>query len=111
MGLLDRHSIVRKRPAYVSDGRGGTKADWAVNQPVTIRGWQVDAGDTSADIQNRDGSLVVYTIRGPFDADVRGDDRIVLSGEEFEIDGGVLRQPGVTDRTAHCILRLTRWEG
>lgn len=109
--MLQRHTITRLRPAYVDDGRGGLKADWSVNQPVALPGWQIDAGNTSADTANRDGSLVVYTVRGPFEADVKGDDRITMMGEDFEIDGGVLRQPGVTPRTAHTILRLTRWEG
>lgn len=110
MSLFNK-TLTRLRAPLVSDGRGGMKRDWAVYQPVTIAGWTVDAGVTIADGQNRDGSLIAYTARGPLLADVEGTDRIVYDGETFEIDGAVLRQEGPTLRTSHCIVLLKRWEG
>lgn len=105
------HTLTRLRAPLVSDGRGGQKRDWPAASSAALPGWQIDAGVTLKDGQNRDGSLIAYTARGPLEADVEGSDRIVYLGKTFEIDGAVLRQPGPTSRTSHCIVLLKRWEG
>lgn len=110
-GLVARHTITRERPGMVDDGRGGTDADYSAAVAVPLDGWALDAGNTLEDVQNRDGVLIQWTARGPFDADVQYRDRITVFGEQFLIDGGVVRQPGPTPRTSHTILLLRRWEG
>ena len=110
-GLVARHSIVRKRPTMVSDGRGGQEPDYASTTDIAITGWAADAGNTVEDTTNRDGASIEWTLRGPFDADVQRHDLITLFGDDYLIDGEVLRQPGPTGATSHTILRLVRWVG
>lgn len=95
----------------VGNGRGGLEADFTGVVPVNLPGWALDAGNTLADRQNRDGAVVQWTARGPFDADVDRHDRITVYGGKFQIDGAVIRQPGPTSRTSHTILLLVKWEG
>lgn len=110
-GLTTRHTIQRERPTMVADGRGGTEADFTGAPLVDLEGWGLDAGNTLRDAQNRDGALAAWTARGPFDADVQRHDRITVFGEQYQINGDVIRQPGPTALTSHTILLLIRWEG
>lgn len=110
-GLTSRHTITRERPVMISDGRGGVEADFTGAVAVELGGWALDAGNTLADAQNRDGALVQWTARGPFSADVERHDRISVFGEQFQIDGAVRRQPGPSSLTSHTILLLVNWEG
>lgn len=110
-GLVARHTITRERPVMVDDGRGGSDPDYSAATAVDLRGWALDAGNTLGDAQNRDGVLIQWTARGPFDADVERRDRITVFGEVFQIDGAVVRQPGPAAATSHTILLLRRWEG
>lgn len=110
-GLVARHTIGRERPELVDDGRGGQEPDFTDATVVDLPGWALDAGDTTADAEHRDGALIQWTARGPFLADVKRHDRITVFGEQFLIDGAVIRQPGPTPRTSHTILKLKAWEG
>lgn len=111
-GRVANHTLTRRRPTMVDDGRGGEVAEWPDPPDDTpIPGWALDVGNTLEDVQNRDGDLIQYTARGPFGADVERHDHMIVLGEEFEIDGGVRRQPGPSPRTSHTILLLKRWEG
>jgi hypothetical protein len=103
--------VTRKRAPLVDDGQGGFERDWSAAVSEPLGGWGVSAGGTEEDEERRDGSRVEYTVRGAFDADVLPSDRVVLFGDEFEIDGGVLRQPSPNGLADHTILRLKRWEG
>lgn len=95
----------------VPDGRSGREASFQGVQKVDLHGWALDAGDTRRDAVNRDGALIQWTARGPFTADVERHDRITVFGERFQIDGGVIRQPGPTSLTSHTILSLAKWAG
>lgn len=112
-GLTARHTLTRLRGVAVDDGQGGTETEWDDPDTLPIPGCAVDAGNTVEDLQHREGSSVEYTVRGPLNADVKPGDRMLLPWETdpFEVDGGVLRQPGPSDLTSHCIVRLKRWEG
>lgn len=111
-GLVARHSIIRRRPVMVADGRGGREADWSQpDSQLEIEGWAVDAGNTVEDNQNRDATLLQWTLRGPFDADVQEHDHVMLFGDRFELDGEPRRQPGPSNLTSHTILLLKRWKG
>lgn len=112
-GLTARHTLTRQRGVETDDGRGGTETDWNDPAELPIPGWAVDAGSTAEDLQNREGSAAEYTVRGPLDADVRPGDRMLLpwDADPFEVDGEVLRQPGPSAATSHCIVRLKRWVG
>ncbi|MGO3844465.1 hypothetical protein [Agrococcus casei] len=110
-GAVARHTITIVRAPLVDDGRGNRTRDWTTAAELESTGWAIDAGSTSEDEANRDGSSTAYTLRGPLVADVTATDRVRLFGELFVIDGGVLRQPGPTPLTSHSIIRLERWEG
>lgn len=110
-GLVARHALTVRRAPLIDDGRGNEVRDWQSAADHASPGWAIDAGDTTEDTDHRDGSSVSYTCRGPILADVLGSDRVVLFGDEFEVFGNVVKQPGATPVTSHCIIRLTRWEG
>lgn len=95
----------------VDNGRGGLEADFTNATVAPLAGWALDAGSTIADLQNRDGAAIRWTARGPYAADVERHDRITVLGEQFKIDGAVVRQPGPSERTSHTILLLVNWEG
>jgi len=109
-GIVAPHDIIRKRAPLVPDGQGGTERDWDAAASATLSGWAVDIGNTVEDTAHRDAAMVAYTIRGPLEADIDEDDMIVLFGLEYEIDGGVRRQPG-PGPTSHTTILLKRWEG
>ena len=111
-GRVARHTLGRQRATMVNDGRGGTEPTYPT--PVVanaLPGWALDAGNTLADTQNRDGALIQWTARGPYEADVERPDLIVVDGVKHQIEGAVVRQPGPTARTSHTILLLKHWEG
>ena len=110
-GLTSRHTLIRERPLLVDDGRGGHRSDFTDVVGVDLHGWALDAGATTKDTQNRDGSLIAWTARGPFGADVERHDRITVFGERYKINGAVVRQPGPSPLTSHTILLLERWDG
>ncbi|MGO3649353.1 hypothetical protein [Agrococcus casei] len=110
-GAVARHTVTVVRAPLVGDGRGNLTRDWTSAAEFDSAGWAIDAGSTSEDETNRDGSSTGYTLRGPLAADLTATDRVRLFGELFVVDGGVLRQPGPTPLTSHSIIRLERWEG
>ncbi|UGS26326.1 hypothetical protein K8F61_17120 [Microbacterium resistens] len=110
-GVVARHSITIVRAPLVEDGRGNEARDWEHAAESASAGWAIDVGASGEDTVNRDGSSVAYTLRGPFAADVQATDRVRLFGDLYDVDGGVLRQPGPSPVTSHTIIRLIRWEG
>ncbi|MGK9222066.1 MULTISPECIES: hypothetical protein [unclassified Microbacterium] len=110
-GLVARHTITRKRPVMVSDGRGGQEPDYTTTTDVDLPGWAVDAGNTVQDLTNRDGDSIEWTLRGPFTADIDRRDLVTLFGQDYQIEGAVRRQPGPSALTSHTIVQLIRWEG
>lgn len=111
LGMVARHIIGVVRAPMVDDGRGNEKADWSKATTTPSEGWAIDAGNTVEDLDGRDSDTAEWTIRGPFDADVRPTDRIDLLGARCSIVGAVMRQPGPTDLTSHTILRLKQVTG
>ena len=103
--------VTRKRAPWVDDGHGNLERDWVNAVTSSVGGWGVSAGGTEEDLNRRDGVLIEYTLRGAFDADVLSSDRLILFGVEYEIDGGVLRQPSPTGLAEHTIVKLKRWDG
>ena len=110
-GQVDRHSVIVRRAPLVDDGRGNEMPDWNAAVDIVSPGWAIDTSGSADDTANRDGASNTYTLRGPFAADVRATDRVVLFGEVFLISGSVQRQPGVTAMTSHTLVVLNRWEG
>ena len=107
-------TVTRKRAPLVVDPHnpdGAGERDWANAVESDLGGWGVSAAETVEDSSRRDGTLVEYTLRGAFDADVEPSDRLIVFGVEYEIDGGVLRQPSPTGLAEHTIVRLKRWDG
>lgn len=110
-GIVARFTLQRERPARVSDGHGGFENDFTDVPLVPLSGWSVDAGATIEDTQNRDGELIQFTVRGPIDSDVQSGDRITYDGDQYQIEGAPMKQPGPSSRTSHVTLLLKRWEG
>lgn len=110
-GLVARHTITRLRPARVDDGHGNLRSDWSAASSLSLVGFAVDVGASSEDLEHRDGDQAQLTLRGPVVADVEAGDRVVLSGVTYLVVGAVLRQPGPSPLTSHCIVQLSRWEG
>lgn len=109
-GAVARHTVtIRRAPVRVE--RGNEVFDWAAAVDSSSAGWAVDESGSSEDEAHRNGASVSYVVRGPFDADVRHTDRVVLFGDVFVIAGGVRRQPGPTALTSHTVLTLTVWVG
>lgn len=110
-GRVARHTLTRVRAPLVDDGRGNQTRDWAHATETDLHGWAIDTGAAGEDTTNRDADSVEYVVRGPYAADIEATDRVRLFGALYEVEGGVLRQPGPSSRTSHTIVRLTRWEG
>jgi hypothetical protein len=110
-GLIARHPLTVIRAEATEDRRGDVQRDWATATRTTSDGWAVDAGDTTDLDDGRTGSDVAWTVRGSYAADVVSSDRVELFGQEYDIDGEVLRQPGPSALTSHTIVRLIRIEG
>lgn len=110
-GRVARHTIVVVRAPLVDDGRGNQARDWSQASEFESPGWAVDVGASGEDTVNRDGESIEYTIRGPFNADLLGSDRVRLLGGLYRVAGAVGRQPGVSAATSHSVARLVNWEG
>ena len=110
-GLTARHTLMRERPTMVDDGRGGLEPDFTGTTAVPLTGWALDPGVTVKDMVNRDAGNITWTARGPHTADVERHDRIIIAGDQYKINGEVVRYPGPTPMTSHTILLLERWSG
>lgn len=109
--MLDimQQSVTRLRASRVPDDRGNQVDDWSTPTTVAIPGCSVQPGVTSEDRLNRDTTLIAYTVIAPAGIDVLSTDRIVYSGQTYEIDGEPERwETGILD---HTTLYLKRWEG
>lgn len=105
-GPVARHTLGIRRPAGTENGHGNTVRTYPGSASHQSPGWALDAGTTSESRDGRLGIIYAYTARGPFDADVIDGDRVDVFGSTYDIDGGVVRQPGPSAMTSHTILQL-----
>lgn len=111
IGTVASHTVQVVRAVMVDDGRGNESPSWGSASKTPSEGWAIDAGNTAENLDGRDSDTAEWTIRGPFNADVRPTDRIELLGATCSIIGAVMRQPGATDLTSHTLLRLKQVTG
>lgn len=108
LGIMQQ-SVTRLRPTFTRDSHGNDSEDWSDPASLLIPGCSVQPGVTSEDRQNRDTTLIAFTVIAPAGIDVLSTDRIVYSGNTYEIDGEPERwETGILD---HTNLYLKRWEG
>jgi hypothetical protein len=106
------HTVGILRPTVAQDSAGDDVVSWAGVVPISSSGWAVGVGDATENNDARDGVTATYTlVKRGLDVDVRPTDRVRLFGEDYEVDGEVLRQPGPSSLTSHTIVRLKRAEG
>lgn len=101
--------IARERPVRVADGRGGLQDDWTTPNSLELEG-AVAPGASLEDLQNRDGSLVQYTVYFAGQPDVKAGDRMLYQGEHYAVDGHPAEWPSF-DGVGYLVVLLKRWEG
>jgi hypothetical protein len=112
MSLIFNQTLERLRVEMTTDRHGNdVPGDWDSAAAVPMKLWAIDAGDTSEDIESREGSVVEYTARKRGEADLRDSDRIRYRGTVYQIEGAIRFQPGPSRLTSHTIVRLRRAEG
>jgi hypothetical protein len=110
-GRTARHTVGIVSSVDTPNGRGGVTSSWADAPVVLSEGWSIDAGDTTEDTENRTASEVSYTLRGPVSAPVSSRNRLRVFGQDFEVVGDVLTQPGPTSTTSHVLVKVKRAVG
>jgi hypothetical protein len=109
--VIDREPITRKRYPLADDGHGSQAIDRSANPAVlVIPGCDVQPGATQEDLQNRDGTLVQWTVYAPGHPDVRSTDAVVWQGVEYAVEGEPARWPG-SPAVKHTVIMLKTWEG
>lgn len=103
-------TVTRERATLVDDGHGNLAESWDSPDTVEIVGCSVQPGASTENLQNRDTTLIAYTVYAPADADVVATDRILIGATPFAIDGEPARwSTGLS--LDHMVLLLKRWEG
>jgi len=107
--MRDSATVIR---AAAKSARGSTVPDWENASEHELARIQVTAAATQ---QDRDGRVVnvadSFTLRAPYDADVRPGDRVRYGGETYEVDGEVFHSKSPTGRVSTTRCALRRWEG
>jgi hypothetical protein len=106
-------SVTRLRAGTTTDRYGGTVADWSDPDALVITGCAVAPRDAEEDRTNgRQAVIIGFNIYTPAGADVLPTDRLIVRGEECEVDGdpGVWTSP-YTDVTEGVEIRTRRVEG
>jgi hypothetical protein len=109
--VIDNFTITRKRYPLIDDGHGGQYSDRSVDPAVlVIRGCDAQPGATQEDLQNRDGSLIQWTVQAPGHPDVIATDDVELFGTDYAVDGKPAPWPG-SPAVKHLLILLKTWEG
>lgn len=109
--MIDREPITRRRYPLTDDGHGGEYIDRsAETDELVIEGCDVQPGATQEDLQNRDGTLVRWTVYAPGHPDVRSADIVVWQDVPYAVEGEPARWPG-SPAVKHTVIMLKTWEG
>lgn len=108
--MIDNETITRKRYPLVDDGHGGEQRDRNAEPDVLeIARCDVQPGATQEDLQNRDGSLIQWTVFAQGHPDVVATDDIEYRGETYAVDGTPAKWPG-SPAVRHTVILLKAWE-
>lgn len=102
--------LTRERPQRADDGHGGYDDDWSEPDVLELFG-SVQPGASAEELQNRDGTLIQWTVYLQGRPDVRSTDRVMYDGEPYAIDGQPARWKSPTGALDNTVLLLKRWEG
>jgi hypothetical protein len=108
--LFATETLVRERPRRVDNGHGGFEDDWSEPDTLELFG-SVDPGASDEVLQNRDGTLIQWTVYLDGSPDVLSTDRVQYNGHTYAIDGEPAGWNSPIDILDHRVLLLKRWEG
>lgn len=100
-------TVVRLRPGSTTDRYNNAIEDWDAASSLVISGvsvqpaTQVETADGTRDTVNTS-----WVLRNPIDAgdlDITTTDRITYAGMTLEVDGEVLRWPGLLEPGVSCV--------
>lgn len=104
-------TVTRLRAPLVDDGHNNAVPNWSAATSTPITGCSVQPGSTDEVLENRDTTLIQWTVYAPSTADVLSSDRISYLGVEYEIDGQPAAWPSPSGALDHKVLLLKRWNG
>jgi len=109
---LARSTVIRQRAKRAND-HGSLVPDWS--QPpdeIPIGGCSVQPATNAEDMSHRTASSAVLAVWMPPDADVTGDDHLLIDGftRPFQIIGEPEFWRGI-GFLEHAVVRLETWEG
>lgn len=106
--MMSTQAYTRKRYPSVVD-HGTTVTDYTASPTLALYHGSIQPGEGGADLVNREGAEVVYTIFGQPDDDVHHRDVVNFSGSDYLVDGEPQHWgTGILD---HQLIRLVRWAG
>lgn len=98
-------------PAWVDD-RGTDVPDWDHATSVVEAGWRfVPLSAVELRESGRQGGMTMLRGFGPHDSEIGLADRVVISGETWEIDGEPAHWPSITGGLAHVEITIKRVTG
>lgn len=107
--------ILVLRPATKTDRYGDLVEDWTTPVEHTVTDCKVNpvAGgpEDQGRLDDREGLTRRWTVAAPPTADIRSTDRIVWQGNEYEVEGEVLRWRSPLGGVDHLYVQLVRREG
>ena len=98
--------------AAIESKNGMEYRDWSMAESHTVSNVQVVAQSTSRDFNGRVESVTDRrTLRASYDADIAVGDRIIWSGETYEVEGEVFHTKSPTGRVSSTRCTLVRFTG
>ncbi len=80
-------TVTRLRPNSTTDAHGNEVADWTDPAEVEVPGCLFAPGTTSEDNLTRTATVAQPTLYAPVGADIATGDRVVVRGNEYDVDG------------------------
>lgn len=105
-------TVIRVRPAIVTDGHNNQVPDYGNVVLTNIPGCSVQPGVTDELLDHRDTTLIQWTVYAPSSsADIQQFDRIRHLGIDYDVDGEQASWVSPTGFLDHKVLLLKRWNG
>ena len=104
------YTVTRIRPAAQTE-RGSSFRDWENATEAAIAGCHVQPNDTSMDMDDREQTVMTYTLYAPVGADVLRGDRIAYGGHTYDVVGVPFDWYSPTNAVSHMTCRMTEWVG
>ncbi len=84
------------RPLRVDNGYGSKDLDYDSGTQTAVKGWLHQLAESEQQSATRDAEVSTHVLRVPVGTDIASQDRVVISGQVFEVDGPPARawRPG-----------------